>query len=513
MADPGRASSNSDWEIIRRGAFALLVLFIPIVLSAQSHNYWMRSFNEESSLLSGAVVGGGSGPSAIYYNPASISEVTASKLSINASLFSFVVTTVKNALGDGINLNATRLKVEPRFVSYMLKWKKHPNWSFEVAFLNNENFKMLYTEPVDKKMDILPTIPGQERYYAVTQYANSFRDDYVGLGGSVKVLENLYAGVSMFAAVKSLEYRANLNISAYSENDSISIAYAPFSSAFFINDNYLKMNDYRILFKGGLLYKARRWSCGLTVTTPSIGGIYSDGKRVLRNRSQENIINQETNEVVPDYSVSDYREKGEMKISYKTPLSIAAGFTWYSPGRMRIFYSSVEYFWGMEPYRMSFADEGEDILSGIYESAIPFNEWLTYVSGANPVFNAAFGYSWTLRKDLLLMGGFRTDFNYLKNYDFGEYTGYNRIINLNLDLYYITCGLSWEIKGQNFITGLQYTVGKTKDRKQLVNLSDPVEYNTVEMAPLQGNRENTMVTLYNAISLYFGASFNFGGAK
>jgi hypothetical protein len=202
-----------------------------------------------------------------------------------------------------------------------------------------------------------------------------------------------------------------------------------------------------------------------------------------------------------------------MKVSFKTPLSIAAGFTYYSPGKMRIFYSSVEYFWGIDPYRMSSAEEGDDILSGIYDNAIPFNEWLTYMSGADPVFNAAFGYSWTLRKDLLLMGGFRTDFNYRKNYDFGEYTEYNRIINLNLDLYYITCGLSWDIKGQNLITGIQYTVGKTDDRKQIVNLSDPVEYNTVEMAPLQGTRENTMVTLYNAISIYFGASFNFGGGK
>jgi hypothetical protein len=512
---PGSISIN-DYIQKRQAQIRLFVLFLavfPLSAFSQTHNYWMRSFNEESSLLSGAVVGGGSGPSAIYYNPASISEVKASQLSINASLFSFGVTTAKNALGDDINLSANRLKVEPRFVSYMLKWKKHPNLSFEAVFLNNENTKTLFTEPVDKKIDILTTIPGIERYYAVFQYANSFRDDYVGIGGSVKVVDNLYAGVSMFAAVKSLEYRVNLSIAAYSEDDSVSIAYAPYSSASYVNENYLKMNDYRILFKAGLMYKADRWSCGLTLTTPSIGGLYSDGKRVLRNQSQDNIINPETNEAVPDYSVSDFREKGEMKVAFKTPLSIAAGFTYYSPGKMRIFYSSVEYFWGIDPYRLSSAEEGDDILSGIYDNAIPFNEWLTYMSGADPVFNAAFGYSWTLRKDLLLMGGFRTDFNYRKNYDFGEYADYNRIANLNLDLYYITCGLSWDIKGQNLITGIQYTVGKTDDRKQIVNLSDPVEYNTVEMAPLQGTRENTMVTLYNAISLYFGASFNFGGAK
>jgi hypothetical protein len=138
---------------------------------------------------------------------------------------------------------------------------------------------------------------------------------------------------------------------------------------------------------------------------------------------------------------------------------------------------------------------------------------LTYVSGADPVFNVAFGYSWTLKKDLLIMGGFRTDFNYQKKYDFGEYADYATIANINLDLYYITSGLSWNIRGQNFITGVQYTVGRTNDEKQLINLADPVEYNTIEQAPLQGNRSYDMTSVYNAISIYFGASFNFGDGK
>ncbi|MEE4258080.1 MAG: hypothetical protein V2I47_13665, partial [Bacteroidales bacterium] len=50
-----------------------LLSSLSIQLNAQSYNHWARSFNEESSLLAGAVVGGGAGPSAIYYNPAGIS--------------------------------------------------------------------------------------------------------------------------------------------------------------------------------------------------------------------------------------------------------------------------------------------------------------------------------------------------------------------------------------------------------------------------------------------------------
>jgi len=64
----------------------LNILIIPETCNSQSHNHWTRSFNEESSLLSGAVVGGGAGPAAIYYNPSSIAEITESKFSLHASL-------------------------------------------------------------------------------------------------------------------------------------------------------------------------------------------------------------------------------------------------------------------------------------------------------------------------------------------------------------------------------------------------------------------------------------------
>jgi hypothetical protein len=82
-----------------------------------------------------------------------------------------------------------------------------------------------------------------------------------------------------------------------------------------------------------------------------------------------------------------------------------------------------------------------------------------------------------------------------------------------LDLYHLTGGLVYTIRGQNLITGLQYVVGRTRDQKQFVNLSHPVEWNAEEKAALQGNRDNTMKSFTNSISLYFGATFNFGGDK
>jgi hypothetical protein len=233
----------------------------------------------------------------------------------------------------------------------------------------------------------------------------------------------------------------------------------------------------------------------------------------MRKENQSNITNPDTGEPLPDYVIVDFKEKKDVHVSYKTPFSFAAGLTYYFPDRKRTIYSSVEFFSKTNPYRFVEAEESPDIGTGSESDAVPLSDWLTYVSGARPVFNVALGYSWKLKKDLLLMGGFRTDFNYMKNMDYGQYSGYNKVETINVDLYHITCGLSWNILGQDIITGIEYTVGRNKDQKQIANLSDPMEYNPIDNLPLQGIKTNDMTSLYNSISLYLGASFNFGDKK
>jgi hypothetical protein len=494
--------------------FILIGLFISmsLMMSGQTHNYWTRSFNEESSLLSGAVVGGGSGPSAIYYNPASISEVTASKFSLNASLFSFDFLNISNALGNNIDLESVNAKVEPRFISYMLKPKKHKNWSFEIAFLNNENEKDEVNASVDHQMDILTGIPGDDRYFAFYQYESHFRDDWIGLGVSAKLSERIIVGMSMFATIKSLDYNNLLGINAYPLDDSIQIPGRnnSFYAATYEDNYYLKFNDYRLLWKAGILCKWERISLGLSVTTPSVG-VYSDGKRVERKQQQSNITNPDTGEPIPDYLITDYEEKGNVDVSFRTPLSVSAGVTYQFPRRKMIFYLSMEYFSGIDPYRIVEAEESQ-FLTKTNDVNLS-TDWLTYVSGAKPIFNVAVGYSWTLNEKLLLKAGLRTDFNYQKNLDWGQFDEYSKIRKVNLDHYYITCGLSWKIFGQDIITGLQYCYGRSDGQKQNVNLSDPVEWNTTEHKPLQGNRTNDVTSLYNSIIIYLGLSLNFGEKK
>ncbi len=492
----------------------MLICFLvfPLTVKTQSHNHWTRSFNEESSLLSGAVVGGGAGPAAIFYNPSSIAEINESKFSLHASLFSLNMYNVKNALGDGIDLNYMKAIIEPRFISYMIQPKKHPEWSFEIAFLNNENYHLEFTKSVDENINILSDIPGNERYFALSQYSNSYRDDWIGFGGSWKVNTHLYAGASMFVSMKSMNYYYSLDIEAM-PSDSLNHGkdFLSFYSASYNEMDFVKYNDYRLLWKFGLLYKKDRFSFGLNITTPSLGGIYSDGKKVSKKVKQSNISDPETGQMLPDFVIVDYQEKKEVDVNSKSALSIAAGFTYFNNDKSKVLYTTIEYFNSIDPFRLVEANDNPSILYGSPFEKLDYKEWLTFIEGAKPILNAAIAYRWTIKQDLMLLSGFRTDFNYRKNINPSPFAERKLIKGLNVDLYHITSGLSWRIKGQDLMTGLQYSIGRLRNQQQFRNLSDPVEYNTIENTPLQGTITNTMNTFFNSLSFYFGATFNFGG--
>jgi len=488
------------------------ILSVSMQVRGQSSNHWARNFNEESSLLSGAVVGGGSGAAAIYYNPATISEIEESKLSLNASLFSFEFYSSQNAWGDDIDFNETRFVVVPRFISYMIKPPKYPNLSLEVAFMNNENYQIEDINSVESMVDILPDKDGMERYNALYSYRNKFRDDWIGLGGSHKIRNNLFLGASMFFSIRSMNYEYLVDIEAGPNQEFESNSSDDYFTAKFRDQDFLKFNNYRMLWKFGILYEKQRISMGLNITTPSFG-IYSDGKKVIRKRSQSNINDPESGEAVPDYMISDFAEKKNMDVNYKSPFSVAAGFTYTNLKETKVFYTSFEYFGGLDPYRMVNADASTEIFTGEASDGMDFSNWLTFVSGAKPVFNGAIGYRWIPKDNLMLLAGFRTDFNYKKGLDYDPLNEAKALKAFHPDRYHITGGVTINVFGQKLMAGAQYSLGYEKDQKQYINLSDPVEYNPEDYTALQGVRKNNITTFLNAVSLYFGATINFGEGR
>jgi hypothetical protein len=271
----------------------------------------------------------------------------------------------------------------------------------------------------------------------------------------------------------------------------------------------LKFNNYRLLGKFGMMYTNNKLSFGASLTTPSIG-IFSDGKGVTRKLKESNIVDPETGEPLPNFVIVDFQEKKAVQPNAKQPFSIAVGLNYTFSERTGTVYSTLEYFNGLDPYRMVEADENPALAAGSVFEDFEFSEWLTFVSGATPVLNAGIGYRSQLKEDLMLLMGFRTDFNYRKDFDYSPYASNKIIKGLDVDLYHLSGGLTLNIRGQDLMAGIQYSTGRRRNQQQIINLTEPVEYNTNEKAALQGDRTNTMNLMVNSLSIYFGATFNFG---
>jgi hypothetical protein len=477
----------------------------------QSDHYWSTNLNEESSMLAGAVVGGGASVGSIYYNPSLISTSRKSLFSFNASLFSVELYTLYNALGNGISLRQSRFKVQPRFISYVFTLEEIPQLSFQAVVFSKANSKIDFSNTVSLEEDIIRSLPGKERYFANFKYFNNYSETWFGIGASFTTKNGLSFGISMFGTIKSQKYHYNVDVSAGPLTDTINTGTSviPYYSASTTNYDYLTFNNYRLIWKIGASYRIGAINFGLNITTPSLS-VYSDYKSVTGKESQRNITNPDGSGMLPNYDIDDEQVKKDINVNSKDPFSIALGANYTDPSVKNYYYTTIEFFSGIKPYKMLTAKVNTDITTGNIFDLLPNKDWLSYVSGANRVFNLAFAYKRVLSKSFLLLSGFKTDFSNKKGLNYKNYKDYKRIYSMNSNLYHLTGGILGNYKGNRFFAGLQYSFGSTYNSKQIANFSDPVEYNTDENIPLQGTRQYIMDTKFNGISLFFGATFNFG---
>jgi hypothetical protein len=479
-------------------------------LYGQSYSYWTQNFNEESSLLSGAVVGGGAGPSAIYYNPAVIAAGGKTMFSFNTSLFSLSLHNLKNAMGDGLDLKSSRFVIQPRFISFLLQPKWNDNISMEVAIFNNATYDMNLNYTEDRLMDIIPSLPGDERYYATFRYWNKYRDDWLGIGGAWRASPNILMGISWFGMIKTFKYERDVDIEAMPLMDTINTddGPIPFYSANWQSSESLRFNDYRMLFKIGMLYTISRLSIGFTLKTPSFY-VYSDGRNVSKKEKQSNIMDESGEDFMRDYVIADSQEKKTVTSNFRDPLSMAVGLMLNNHDESSTGFLTLEYFSRINPYKMISVPVNPYITTEEIFEKMENKDWLSFSHAAKPVFNIAIGYRKNIAENLVFLCGFKTDLNSRKGLDYKSYSGYNTLRALDLNVYHVSTGLRLNIRGHELVTGLNYGFGYEKGRTQLLNLSDPMQFNPEENSALQGTRQKNMSVMHNAISLYFGANLSF----
>jgi hypothetical protein len=61
----------------------------------------------------------------------------------------------------------------------------------------------------------------------------------------------------------------------------------------------------------------------------------------------------------------------------------------------------------------------------------------------------------------------------------------------------------------HLVLGVQYSISRASNLKQLTNFNDPREYNYTDNVALQGDKNNTMEFKYDALSFYIGLTYSF----
>jgi long-subunit fatty acid transport protein len=193
-------------NIIRGSAILSLLIFSQGLVQAQGIRYWDQTLNSEAALLSNAVVAGESGVAAIYYNPATISEMKKNNLSLSANLFSVYFMHANNALGTDFPADRTQLDVYPRIITLTLNPKKKPDLTIEVAYFAKTNDYTQINQGTSLTRDIIASNPGDE-YYAADYYLRSrFQDYYGGFGIGYKLSPSVAIGFSNMVSYKDDQF-------------------------------------------------------------------------------------------------------------------------------------------------------------------------------------------------------------------------------------------------------------------------------------------------------------------
>ena len=474
----------------------LWLLLLPICVWAQPGNYWSNSFNTESSLLSGAVVGGNAGITAIFYNPAGISDITESRFDLNASLFNLEHKTYENPLGADTYMDNYIFTVFPRFTSYLFQSKKFKNVTYQFAIFNRNSAKTeIYTKVSDPNSNLI-FLNDTEEYTGLFDLTSQYDDYWGSMGFSKRINDHWSVGASVNISIQAINYYRSAKANVFPTGLDSSSNNLLFSSNWNSNEK-IKAYNWRAIGKLGVIYRKNNWHFGANITLPSL--LLFGNADVNKTISQNNIFY--NNARIPDYYLNEYPQYVYFEI--KDPFSIAVGWSYVAQKSNSEYYITMEYFAPIKEYL--FIDPKRKASS---ETTFG-TDFSAYKIANKQIFNIALGYKKMFNEKLGFLVGVRTDFNpFIMGYN-EKYWESNSFEALNIDLYHLTGGIKFNYRKSSFIVGVQQSIGYEKGQEEFINFSEPVSYDPETKLALQGKRSNDMMYFYASVGFYFGFSIAF----
>jgi hypothetical protein len=189
---------------------------------------------------------------------------------------------------------------------------------------------------------------------------------------------------------------------------------------------------------------------------------------------------------------------------------VAVGFDYTTLNKRNTGLLTIEYFSKIDPYQLIKTSDELSNTNNAAKALFGNRDVMSFHYTAGPVTNIALGFVQYFNEKISALGGFRTDFSSAAKISDTTIGEKPKTFKIHQDKFHFTGGPLFHWDKFNLILGLQYTYGRGNDLEQIINYSDPVEYNSLSGESLQGTRDNNMQVNYNEISLFFGITYRTG---
>ncbi|MCH7962367.1 MAG: hypothetical protein IH852_00340 [Bacteroidetes bacterium] len=417
----------------------IIICFTGSFINAQDSHYWTNQYGTEASLLGGLVVGSKHDLSSTFYNPGTLALTTDQVLTISTDAYQITQVNITSKSPAVPDLESNTSGAAPSIVAFRLQLDELGKNQIAFSFLVRDVVKAdFYGRDINK------TGTSGIRANDGIIFADNV-ETWVGFSWGRKIKEKVGIGISQYVTLRSNRQRLQI-INQVLEDPQTSATRIIYSDTYF--------NNFKILWKAGIIFDHRPLSFGFTVTTPSLNLFNYTGESSI-NISQINSAGEEQFIAVND-------EDG-LTSEFKTPFSIAFGAAYHF--EKTSLYFSAEWFAKISSYEVLNTQPVIVVPTG---EVIPNTNFLSRRS----VINFGLGVDHKLGKDLSLYASIFTN-NSAKDPDqLSKYSmsGYNILHFLG--------GVALKYDILDLILGLGYATGNNKI-ESLDNIIDPSNTSSV----------------------------------
>jgi len=464
-----------------------------MVINAQDNHYEALQLGAKNSILSGATISKWQDPTAVFQNPATLSQTVGNSISFNTAAFTLYKAKLESKLGEKYTLKSSSTRFLPSLVGGDFRPNKgNSNWVWGYAIYHRNRDNLRFTNRIENTQNIIDDVesPGNEDYVGQSAHETEF-DETAGVFGFGKKLNDRWSfGVSFNGIFRNQTYRH-----AFTGNAITDTANHPTIDLVSSNSDIdVTYNKALMQLKFGLAYQNNGWNIGLTLTTPSVG-IFGSGE-IVADMSLTNIKLPQNTER-RNYVASTRLVK--MKTTFKYPLSVAGGITrqfkkiqlsaaatWYAP---------ISKYVMLDPGDAVFIRPASD------QNVLATKNFLQVWSVNNSVVNVSFSADWILKSNLHALFGYALDQAYSE--DKPEEPGFQLAAKF-WDLTHVNVGIQFIRDKANWIIGFQSAFGKNSNYLQPRSLDGPTEENFLQGHPNRGIINYTSTGIIISYSLKFG---------